>query len=142
MELQVSLVPQINPIFSKMALVSSNPYIFASLVGTLQKTFMADCKMFWFPIFVNANFLFFNKSAVAFSQLFCNLHNKTKRNRNSNLFNSFASLPLFSRMRRRWSMKVRPNEVMREQGGSGSEQEWTKSSRILKKYLINQIDLD
>ena len=35
MELQVSLVPQINPIFSKMALVSSNPHIFASLLHTL-----------------------------------------------------------------------------------------------------------
>ena len=51
MELQVSLVPQINPIFSKMALVSSNPHIFASLVGTLLKIKMTVCKMICFFYF-------------------------------------------------------------------------------------------
>ena len=48
MELQASLDPQINPFFSKMALVSSNPHIFASLLDTKQKIEMADCKMFCF----------------------------------------------------------------------------------------------
>ena len=48
MELQACLVPQMNPIFSKMALVSSNPHIFASLLDTLQNIEMTLCKMFCF----------------------------------------------------------------------------------------------
>ena len=81
MEFQVYLVPQINPFFSKMALVSSNPYIFASLVGTLQKNFMADCKMFCF-----FNFYFIcTADKISFLQLSL-MQQQLKSVLNSNIF--------------------------------------------------------
>ena len=44
MELQASLVPQTNPFFSKMALVSSNPHIFASLLGLCLRRILKKMK--------------------------------------------------------------------------------------------------